>query len=130
MALGRLHNFTATGVANMGDVTDRGSICRFGLPVPFLPTRFHGHVSGGSGSATLSLLLDHNDLDSDAFHNFLYADWASFGTGGKTDVFWRVLDDELAGFVSTPPQEIVAKWTNPASGTMRWEIMLTLAEWI
>lgn len=119
-----------TGTGNMGDVTDRMSTARFRLTDgPYVPLAVRGKASGGTGSAELQMLIDHDDQDD--WYNFLVAKWAGFGADGAIpDIYWRLPSDEIEAYILVPRQELVLTWTNPDADTMRWELQVTLARWI
>lgn len=110
---------------NMGTLDDRTSIARFSRPNLWVPIRLLGKFSGGSGSATLFMYLDH-DPDS-AMHSLELKSWATVGTSGTAIFIWQPTYDTLQGFVVPPPAEIVLVWANP-SGGQTWEMMLTGAD--
>ena len=128
------------GLQNMGDVTDRGAGARFFLrDVEFEGAvrqvtvwtliAIRGRFVGGTGSATLSLRVDHR-IESGLF-DWTLKTWANMGATNR-NLLHRASDD--ADLWATYPffhgDELVCEWTNPAAGTMRWvlEFILQWAE--
>jgi len=114
----------AEGLGDMGTVTDETSIGRFSLDQDYVLTRIRGHFSGGSGSATLSLYVDHRDTSGS--YDSLLATWSSVGTGGAADLHHRIEAEEQHHWEFRAGDVLCFTWTNPDSGTMRWALEVGL----
>ena len=117
----------ATGTGNMGDVTDRTSQARFWLDADryalcWLRARF----TGGTGSATLTLKLDHRD-DIEVY-DFTLRDWETMGTSGDAWLYSRITADELFHWTFQRGDIIVFEWTNPDPAVMRWALEVGLCD--
>jgi len=122
-----------TGTANMGDVTDEASPCRFWLPgVPrFALVSLRALFVGGTGTAELLIRKDHSRGS-----NFDFKDWriSDAGTDGTARVSFRIPEDEIYHYIyDMNPQnaiqdQLVVTWTNPDSGTMRWSLEVGLID--
>ena len=112
----------ATGLDNMGSVGDKNSICRFSLPGvdPFVLLSVRAIFSGGAGSATLTMKLDHPD-DS-GLYDFVEREWLNAGTGNVKNIQTTILPEEWALFTYQPLDRLVFDWTNPDAGNMRWAL--------
>ena len=121
----------ATGIDNMGDVSDpHGGAPRFGLrenagKVPWVLLFVRGIFSLGTGSATLTMKIDHPD-ESQHF-DFKEREWLTVGTGGTRNIQMIILPEELALFTYQWNSELVFEWANPNAGTMRWAIEVGMA---
>ena len=81
----------------------------------------------GTGSATLTLRLDHREQSG--LYDWTLREWPSAGTtGGKPAIHYRAADEaDLWAVPFFLGDELVLEWTNPASGTMRWYVEVFLA---
>lgn len=130
--------YTAAGSADMGDVTDELSICRFALDaahypqdVPssmwrFVPVFIRGGFSGGTGSDTLTLKVDHRSTLIRLDHTLCTV--ASVGTSSASILNIRWDMDEYPQWVLFYGDILVLEWTNPDSGTMTWGVEVGLAD--
>ena len=115
----------ATGMGNMGTVTDKNTTARFSLPVKYVLVFMRAKFTGGTGNDTMSLYMDHED-ESTLF-DFLLEEWSSMGadsTAYKEDV---TAATSYPHRVFNPGADLVYTWTNPDSGTMRWSLEVGLA---
>jgi hypothetical protein len=121
--VGRLLTQRETGVGNMGDVTDPKSAARFdGGGGGFQLRWIKGLASGGTGSATLSLKLDHSER-SRHFDWNEGAPWSAFGADATlSDIDWRVSAEDTDRYTYQPGDVLVFEWTNPDPGNMRWAL--------
>lgn len=111
-----------SGVGDMGDVSDKASNARFRLRDPVLPgfclVSVKVHFWGGSGSAELSLRVDHAkgisfDVQEASTKNnvgFSNPDWT-----------WLVPRDEWNHYSWSQVSELVFEWTDP-DGATHWGI--------
>jgi len=121
--------FRATGVGNMGDVTDKASVARFALPSAerYVLAWIRAMFVGGSGNATMTLKVDHCDPTQQ--YDFSLRDWATMGaSGGNAWTFSRVPADELFHWVFPSEAILVFEWTNPDAGNMRWSLEVGLVD--
>jgi hypothetical protein len=116
-----------TGVGNMGSVTSEASVARFGLDDPFVLVWLKARATGGTGSAALTMKLDHTDRSE--VYDWTEAEaWAGFGSDGDiTDIDWRVPPEEYPRYSYGGGERLVFEWTNPDAGNMRWAIEVGLA---
>lgn len=121
--------YRATGVGDMGSVTDENSVARFSLAGggKFVLIWVKVQFSGGTGSASLTLKSDHRDT------NTLYdfdeaAPWTGMGTDGTTKLDWFVPVEEYPRYVYQPGDVLVWTWTNPDAASMRWAIEVGLTD--
>lgn len=121
--------YRATGVGDMGSVTDKNSVARFSLAGggKFVLIWAKVKFSSGTGSATLTLKSDHRD------ENGLYdfdeaAGWPSMGTDGTTKLDWLIPVEEYPRYVYQAGDVLVWVWTNPDAATMRWTIEMGLVD--
>ena len=117
----------ATGTGDMGSVTTKTSVARFGLDGKFVLIWLKVNFSGGTGSATLTLKIDHHD-ESGLFDFDEAAPWASMGADATADLDWRVPVEEYPRYVYQERDVLVFDWTNPDAGNMRWMIEVGLAD--
>lgn len=122
----------ATGVGDMGDVTNELSTARFGLPdgqwvLVWLKVRFALELAGATGNATLSMKLDHDDKTG--IYDWTEVDpWLACGSDGTLiNIDWRIPVEEYPRYTYRPGQQIVFEWTNPDAPKMRWAIEVGLA---
>ena len=111
---------------NMGTLDDRTSIARFSRKEPWVPLRLLVKFSNGSGTADLTMHLDHDPHST--LHSLVLKVWAAQGTGATpAHVIWVPTADETQAYVIKPPGEVVFTWANPAGG-QTWELLLTAAD--
>lgn len=120
-----------SGTGHMGDVTDEGSVCRFGLPnVRFLPVYIRGRfvtlAGGRDGAATLSIRVDHRDISGIQDHTLQTLENTGTGTDKKPNLNLRYVADELYTWILDAPELLVLEWTNPYPGEIRWGIEVGL----
>lgn len=118
----------ASGVGDMGDVTNIGSVARFALDDvdSYVLAWVRALFVGGTGSATMTLKLDH--CDPTGHYDFALRDWPTMGTSGIAWVFSRVPADELFHWKINKGGILVFEWTNPDAGNMRWSLEIGLAD--
>ncbi len=124
----------ATGVGDMGDVTNEVSTARFGMPdgpwvLIWLKVRFTLELAGATGNAPLAMKLDHDDKTGIYDWNEVNP-WPVCGLDGDnvlTDIDWRIAAEEYPRYVYQPGQQIVFEWTNPDAAKIRWTIEVGLA---
>lgn len=117
-----------TGTANMGDVTDDESVCRFSLPesARWVLVAIRGKFTGGTGTADCAIKLDRNIVSG----FFDYTLFTVNGVGSTKPLHFRVPDDKIDRWTfdgGANSDEIVLEWTNPDSGNMRWAVEVGLA---
>lgn len=117
----------ATGTGNMGDVTDKTSVARFGLDGKFVLVWFKLRFTGGTGAdAAMALKVDHRD-ESGLF-DFSELATKTLGTTTTPEHEVRIPVEEYPRYVYQEGDLLVFEWTNPDSGTMRWAIEVGLAD--
>lgn len=119
----------ATGVGDMGSVTNENSVARFSLPGggKFVLIWAKVQFTGGTGSATLTLKSDHRETN--ALYDFDEAEgFASMGTDVTARLDWRIPVEEYPRFVYQPGDVLVWTWTNPDAANMRWAIEMGLTD--
>lgn len=123
-----IHVGRATGLGDMGDVTDVHSVCRWRIDgAVFVPVFVRAKFTDGTGSATLS--IKKNTLgDTVNLYDFTLKEIATAGTSGKANVSLTYLADELYGFPLYGGEDLVLEWTNPDAGTMRWAVEVGLID--
>ncbi len=121
-----------SGQGDMGDVSDKASPARFRLrdavKKGYVLVSFKVHVSGGSGTATLTLRVDHAKGSNFDVVEATTLNPIGTGAGGKTDHTWVVPRDEYPHYSWSQESELVAVWTDPdGSKATRWGIEIKLA---
>jgi hypothetical protein len=125
MTRGPIITFDAFGSGDMGSTTDLQGPTRFTLDADrFAPVFVRAAFSGGSGSATLALKLDHHS-DITRMDRTLQQ-ITSIGTGGTAFVHYVIPRDELDEWRMTRGDYFVLDWTNP--NTQTWSVTVGLAE--
>ncbi len=116
----------ASGIGNMGDVTDVGSVARFSLPGTerYNLAVIRGTFTGGSGTADCVIKLDNSKL-SGLFDHTLFT---IKGVGSTKPLHFRVSDDELDRWEFGGDDVIVLEWTNPDPGNMVWAVEVGLID--
>lgn len=119
----------ATGVGDMGSVTDENSVARFSLPGggKFVLIWAKVQFSGGTGSATLTLKSDHRDT-SGLYDFDEVTGWEGMGTDGTTKLDWLVPVEEYPRYIYQAGDVLVWDWTNPDAANMRWAIEMGLTD--
>lgn len=123
-----VQKFPASGLGDMGDVTDAQPSPAFGLDAPFVLLFVRAWATGGTGAgATIALkqklLNDPSGFFANTIRNFDHFT----SSGGMAFHDLRVQSDELYHWVWSAGDLLVPEWTNPNSGTMRWAIEVGLA---
>jgi len=117
----------ATGLSDMGDVTDPASTARYGLDVTrWCVVAARGTFSAGTGTATLYFKIDHRDATG-LYDTTLWS-IPSVGTDGDAAPQLRVMPEELVWWTCFRGDQICLEWTNPDDGTMRWGMELGLVD--
>ena len=131
-----IERFRATGGGNMGSVQDLSSPYRFGLRDRFVLVAIKGLFSGGSGSADMTIRLQHADrtgwsndhdtiADSDGVYDFHEVIFEGAGTDGDAYIDYRVAVEEYPRYTYFAGDMLVPVWTNP--NTQIWAIEFALA---
>ena len=131
----RIVQFTSSGISDMGDVTDEGSVARFTLDAPrFVPVYIRGKWTNigsvSSGSATLSFKIDHRSTGG--LCDFTLLELPKMGTDtsadppGRPDLNLRFREDELYTWLFNRGEYLVAEWANPDSPYIRWALEVGL----
>lgn len=126
-----IRSFRQNGMADMGDVTDRQSVARFALREIAMPDSrivpvdtwtlvgVRARFIGGSGSATVTLKLDHRD--ESGLYDWTLREWATRGEDNRNILHRPSDESDLYGaYPFFYGDELVFEWTNPDAGTMRW----------
>jgi len=119
--LARVIPIALQGRGNMGSVTDAASVARARLANGTYGLLYvNVSFSGGSGSATMTIKLDHRK--GPVFDRTIHT-LAAVGTGGTAFQSFRVPEDELQNYLCFTDQEtkeqdvIVSLWTDPDGAT-------------
>ncbi|KKN11045.1 hypothetical protein LCGC14_1030460 [marine sediment metagenome] len=119
----------ATGVGDMGSVTDENSVARFSLPGggKFVLIWAKVKFTGGTGSAALTLKSDHRETNS--LYDFdEAAAWTGMGTDETPKLDWLIPVEEYPRYVYQAGDVLVWTWTNPDAANMRWTIEMGLTD--
>lgn len=129
-----VQKFRASGLVNMGDVTDAHPSPSFGLDVPFVLLFVRAWATGGTGAgATMSLKQKLVNDPSRFFANTI-REFDHFSTDDVPFQDFRVQSSELYHWSFAAGTLLVPEWTNPDPESppndpdpMRWAIEVGLA---
>lgn len=113
---------SSSGVANMGTVTDKASLARFGLDVRWVLAWLRIHFTDVSGTASSTLADVKLFVDSrlEKWHDTEL--WIIRNLGKATDAFMRIASDEYVDWTFEGGDQLVATWTNPDPDDLAWAI--------
>ena len=124
-------NIELSGRGDMGSLTDRLKPPRFFLPGRYMLASLRVVFGGGSGSATMTLKVDHRKGPS--FDRTVFT-WPGVGTGGA-GVDFRIDADQRDQFIFYPDSELMTRdelvliWTDPDAGDLtNWNVSAELVE--
>lgn len=110
------------GTANMATAGSLSTVPRVAWPNGLWCLAFvRVHFSSGTGAADCTLSRDTRGEQGSSHNADLFV-FRDRGTG--VDINFIVLPEEYAAWTFDRDEELILRWTNPNSGTMRWAALI------